>query len=95
MLHERVAGIQLGIVVAFRKRRHSLVTARFERCKAKRDAAIWSHAYRALQLTSAVRHSLDFSGLVLSQILIHIAQAVGLAKAAMHEVRLWHFSDLP
>jgi hypothetical protein len=37
-----------------------------ERCKAKRDAAIWSHAYRALQLTSAVRHSLDFSGLVLS-----------------------------
>jgi hypothetical protein len=42
------------------------MTARFERCKVKRDAAIWSHAYRALQLTSTVRHSLDFSGLVLS-----------------------------
>jgi hypothetical protein len=41
------------------------MTPRFERGKAKRDAAIWSHAWRALQLTSAVRHSLDFSGLVL------------------------------
>jgi hypothetical protein len=44
----------------------SLMSQRFERRKAKWDAAIWSHAYRALQLTSALRHSLDFSGLVLS-----------------------------
>jgi hypothetical protein len=42
------------------------MTARLERCKAKSDAAIRSHAYRALQLTSAVRRCLDFSGLVLS-----------------------------
>jgi hypothetical protein len=42
------------------------MSQRFERRKAKWDAAIWSHAYRALQLTSALRHSLDFSGLVLS-----------------------------
>jgi hypothetical protein len=42
------------------------MTARSARCKAKRDAAIWSRACRALQLTNAVKHSLDFSGLVLS-----------------------------
>ena len=40
------------------------MTQRFERCKAKWDAAIWSHS--ASQLASALRHSLDFSGLVLS-----------------------------
>ena len=54
----------------------SLMTPRFERCKARGDATIWSHAHRALLLTSPVRHSLDFSGLVLSQILIYIAPAV-------------------
>jgi hypothetical protein len=67
MLHERVAGIQLSIVRGgISKTEASLMTPRFERCKAKRDPAIWSHAYRALLLTSTVRHSLDFSGLVLS-----------------------------
>jgi hypothetical protein len=41
MLHERVAGIQLSIVRdGISKTEASRMTARFERCKAKSDAAI-------------------------------------------------------